>query len=143
MVYILDEGSEFDATLDGIWEYMNSDTEHDHKSIKMIGMEPAGENSFVMTNEVTMPNMPTVRNKIKFTMYAPFGFVEEYLEGPMTGTKSFQYYIPKGKKTGVTVVGNFVVAGMDDDMTKRIAMSILDTLFNEDSENLRKLKVEA
>ncbi len=76
-------------------------------------------------------------------MYPPFGIVQEYLEGPMAGTKTFQYYIPKGSKTGVTVVGNFTASGMDDDMTKHIAMSVLELAFNEDNENLQKLTVTA
>ncbi len=143
MVYILDEGSEFDAPIDRIWAYLQSETEHDHRSIKPISMEMQGDNVLVITNEVTMPNMPVARNKIKLTMYPPFGIVQEYLEGPMAGTKTFQYYIPKGSKTGVTVVGNFTASGMDDDMTKHIAMSVLELAFNEDNENLQKLTVTA
>jgi hypothetical protein len=141
MVYILDEGSEFDAPLDRIWTYVRSQDEHQHRAIKAISREMVADNAVMITNEVTMPNMPTVRNKLKITMYPPFGTVQEYLEGPMTGTKAFLYYTPKGNKTGVTVVGNFLVAGMDDDMTKRIAMGVLETAFNEDNENLKRLTV--
>jgi hypothetical protein len=143
LVYILDEGSVFDAPIDRIWTYVQSDTEHDHKAIKPVSMEMQGDNVAMLTIDVTMSNMPTTRHKIKSTYYAPFGFVQEYIEGPMTGTKSFQYYIPKGNKTGVTVVGNFVVAGMDDDMTRRIATGFLELAFNEDNENLKKLMVNA
>ena len=141
MVYILDEGAEFDAPLERIWAYLQSETEHEHKAIKPVSMEMQGDNVAILTVDVSMPDMPTTRHKFKSTYYAPFGFVQEYMEGPMTGTKSFQYYIPRGEKTGVTVVGNFVVAGMDDDMTKRIATSFLDLAFNEDNQNLRKLTV--
>ncbi len=63
MVYILDEGSEFDAPIDRIWAYLQSETEHDHRSIKPISMEMQGDNVLVITNEVTMPNMPVARNK--------------------------------------------------------------------------------
>jgi hypothetical protein len=106
-------------------------------------MEMQSENVSVITNEVTVPDMPVSRNKIKFTMYPPFGIVQEYLEGPMAGSKAFQYYIPKGDKTGVTVVGNFVAGGMDDDMTKRIALTVLDLAFNEDNANLKQLTMTA
>jgi hypothetical protein len=48
-----------------------------------------------------------------------------------------------GAELFVANVGNFTVSGMDDDMTKRIAMSVLELAFNEDNENLRKLTVTA
>lgn len=143
MVHILDEGSEFDAPLDRIWVYLRSEGEHQHKAVRPFSREMQGNNVVILTNEVTMPNMPTTRNKIKITLYPPFGMVQEYLEGPMTGTKSFLYYTPKGKKTGVTVVGSYIVSGLDDDMTKRIAMNLLDLVFNEDNDNLKRLTVTA
>ncbi len=141
MVYILDEGSEFNAPLERIWKYLQSDEEHEHKAIKTINREMQGDNVAVITSEVTLPNLPPVRSKIKFTMYPPFGITQEYLEGPMTGSKAFQYYIPKGDKTGVTVVGDFVAKGMDDGSIKRTTMQVLDISFNEDNENLKKLLV--
>jgi hypothetical protein len=139
MVYVLDEGSEFDAPLERIWKYLQAEGEHDHKAIKTLGFEQQGENVVVITSEVTMPNLPPVRNKLKLTMFPPFGFIQEYLEGPMSGTRAFQYYIPKGNRTGVTVVGDFVGKGMDDDSVKRMALGFLELAFNEDNENLRKL----
>ena len=140
MVYVLDEGSEFDAPLDRIWKYLMSDEEHDHKAIKTISREMQGDNVVVITNEVNMGGVP-VRNKLKFTFHAPFGIVQEYLEGPMAGSHAFQYYIPKGNKTGTVVVGDFIGKGMDDDSVKRAALQVLEIAFNEDNENLRKLTV--
>jgi hypothetical protein len=141
MVYILDEGSEFDAPIGRIWQYLQSEAEHDHKAIKTLGVEMQGDNVMIITNEVTMGMGPAMRNKLKLTMYAPFGIVQEYLEGPMAGSKNFQYYIPKGDKTGVTVVGEFVGKGMDDDSVKQAALQLLDLAFNEDNENLKRLTV--
>jgi hypothetical protein len=141
MVYVLDEGSEFDAPLDRIWKYLASEQEHEHKRIKVVGYEPQGENVALMTLDVDMGNVPVMRSKIKQTTFAPFGFLSEYIEGPLTGSKSFQYYIPKGNKTGVTVVGDFVGKGMDDKSVKQAASQFLDIAFNEDNENLKKLVV--
>jgi hypothetical protein len=138
MVFILDEGSEFDAPLNRIWEYVQSDTEHNHTAIKTISMEMQGDNVAVVTNEVTIGGGPAVRSKLKMTLFPPFGFVQEYLEGPMAGTRNFQYYIPKGNKTGVTVVGEFVGKGMDDATVKKTAMQVLDIAFSEDNANLKK-----
>ncbi len=141
MVYILDEGSEFDAPLDRIWKYVQSEEEHDHKAIKTLGMEMQGDNVVIITNEVTMGMGPAIRNKLKLTMYPPFGIVQEYLEGPMAGSKTFQYYIPKGNKTGVTVVGDFMGKGMDDDSVKAAALQLLGIAFDEDNANLKRLTV--
>ena len=71
-----------------------------------------------------------MRNKSRLTMDAPFGIVQEYLEGPMAGSKNFQYHIPKGDKTGVTVVGEFVGKGMDDDSVKQAALQYFLTLLS-------------
>jgi hypothetical protein len=139
MVYILDEGSEFDAPLERIWKYLQSDTEHDHKAIKPISMEMQGENAMVLEEDVTMENLPPLRLKLKMTMFPPFGFVLEYLDGPLAGSKSFQYYIPKGNKTGVTVVGEYLGKGMDDDSLRLTVLQFLGIAFNEDNENLKKL----
>jgi hypothetical protein len=139
MVYILDEGSEFDAPIDRIWKYLQSDEEHEHRAIKPLRVEMQGENTLIIENEVNLENLPPVRNKIKMTLFPPFGFVQEYLEGPMTGSKSFQYYTPKGNKTGVTVVGDFVGTGLDEDSIRRTTLQVLDLAFNEDNENLKKL----
>src|SRR5207249_4983718 len=124
LVYILDEGSVFEAPLSRIWEYVQSDDEHDHTAVKTISVEMQGDSVALITNEVNMGGSP-MRNKLKLTFYPPFGIVQEYLEGPMTGTKAFQFYIPKGERTGVTVVGEFVGKGMDDQAVKKAAMGLL------------------
>jgi hypothetical protein len=139
MVYVLDEGSEFDAPLERIWKYLRSGEEHEHKAIKVVGIEMQGENVVVETMDLFLENVPASRHKIKMTTHPPFGLVMEYIEGPMTGTRAFQYYIPRGNKTGVTVVGDYVAKGMDDESVKQMALRFLDVAFNEDNENLKKL----
>ena len=92
LVYILDEGSVFEAPLGRMWIYIQSDYKHDYKAIKTIGFEMQGENVALIANEVTVDGKAS-RNKTKMTMYPPFGIVQEYLEGPMAGNKAFQYYL--------------------------------------------------
>src|SRR5208337_846119 len=98
MVYILDEGSVFDAPIDKIWKYLPSDN-HKHDSLKLISREMVNSSAVVITAERNIMGK-MVRTKIKNTLYPPFGFVQEHLEGPTTGSKAFVYYIPKGNKTG-------------------------------------------
>ena len=139
MVYILDEGSVFDASIDKIWKYLPSEG-HRHNSQKLISREMVDNNhAVVITGERTMMGK-TVRSKIKNTLYPPFGFVQEHLEGPTAGSKAFVYYTPKGDKTGITIVGDFVLSGMDEQATKDAFMAQFQVSFDEDNANLKNTK---
>lgn len=138
MVYILDEGSVFDAPIDKIWKYLPSD-EHRHNSLKLINREMVNSNTVIITGERTIMGK-TVRTKIKNTLYPPFGFVQEHLEGPTAGSRAFVYYIPKGNKTGITIVGDFVLSGMDEKATRDALMAQFQVSFNEDNANLKNTK---
>ena len=138
MVYILDEGSVFDAPFDKVWKYLPSD-EHRHNSLKLISREMANSNTVIITGERSIMGK-TVRTKLKNTLYPPIGFVQEYLEGPTAGSRAFVYFIPKGNKTGITVVGEFVLAGMDEKATRDAVMAQLQVSFDEDNANLKNTK---
>lgn len=134
-MYILDEGSVFDATLDKILKYRRSEV-HQHPSVRLISRKTEG-NVIEMVQE---RNMGTpMRIKVRNTIYPPFGMVQEFLEGPMAGSRAFQFFIPRGDKTGVTVVGDFVVEGEDDARVKEIILEQNQTLFDEDNANLKKM----
>jgi len=137
MVFLLDEGSVFDAPIDKIWNYLRSD-DHQHPSMKILNREMVG-NAVIITSERNMMGK-TVRVKIKNTLFPPFGLVQEHLEGPTANSKAFLYYTPKGDRTGVTVVGDFAIEGMDEQRTKDTMMAQLQTTFDEDNENLKKMK---
>jgi hypothetical protein len=136
MVYILDEGSVFDAPIDKIWKYLPSDN-HRHESLKLISREMVNNNAVVITAERNIMGK-MVKTKIKNTLYPPFGFVQEHLEGPTAGSKAFVYYVPKGNKTGITIVGDFVLSGMDEKTTREAVMAQLQVVFDEDNANLKK-----
>ena len=138
MVYILDEGSVFDAPIDKIWKYLPSDN-HRHNSMKMISREMTSSNTVVITAERNIMGK-TARTKIQNTLYPPFGFVQEHLEGPTAGSKAFVYYTPKGTKTGITIVGDFVLSGMDEKTTRDAIMAGFQVTFDEDNANLKNLK---
>jgi hypothetical protein len=134
MVYVIDEGGVFDMPIDKIWEYLRSE-EHRHPSVKMLGREMEG-NSVVLTSERNVMGK-TVQVKLRNTLYPPFGMVQEYLEGPLAGSKAFQFYVPKGNQTGVTVVGDFVIAGLDERATREAVLAQGEVFFNEDNANMK------
>lgn len=136
MVYIVDEGSEFDMPLEKLWEYLPSET-HKH-SARVISREVQG-NVVTLTSERDVDGK-AVRSKLRLTMYPPLGVVQEHLEGPTAGSRAFTFYTRKGDKTGVTVVGEYKMAGMSDEGTKNAIMQNLERNFDEDTANLKSVK---
>lgn len=135
LVYILDEGSVFDAPLDKIMKYRSSEG-HQHPSVKLVSREIRGD-VIEMVQERNMGK--PMRIKVRNTMYPPFGMVQEFLEGPMAGSTAFQFFIPRGDKTGVTVVGDYLIEGENDARVKEIIIEQNQTLFDEDNYNLKKM----
>src|SRR5579863_2197679 len=115
MVHIVDEGSEIDLPLEKLWEYLPSDS-HKH-SAKVISRELQG-NVLTLTSERDVDGK-AVRSKLRITMYPPLGVAQEHLEGPTTGSKVFTFYTRKGNKTGITVVGDYQMAGANDEVTRK------------------------
>lgn len=139
MVFIKDDGSEFKAPLDKIWKLNASEGQHAHPSLKNQKGEPAGENAIILSYDADVGGGKTARVRNRITMIPPLGEMTEVLDGPMAGSKSFQYYTPKGNKTGVTVVGEWKSTMMSDDQIKKAVMNFLQTVFDEDQANLAKM----
>jgi hypothetical protein len=138
MVFIHDEGSEFHATLDKVWKLNMSEGEHSHPSLRNSRSEMEGEHP-ILRYETQMPDGSWAKNKVRLTLLPPVGIAFETLEGPMAGSKSFQYYTPKGAKTGVTVVGEWVSPGAPEAVIRGAVLKFLETVFNEDQANIAKL----
>jgi hypothetical protein len=138
MVFILDEGSVFDASVDKIWKYLPSDA-HRHGSMKLVSREMVDGNAVIITAERNFQGK-MVRTKVKNTLYPPLGYAQEHLEGPTAGSRAFVYYTPKGNKTSITMVGDFVVSGMDEKGTRDAVMAQLQVTFDEDNANLKNTK---
>lgn len=134
MVYLLDEGSVFDAPVDKIWKYLQSQG-HQHHSIKVLNREVSG-NSVVLTSERNILGK-TVIVKVRNILYPRFGMVQEYLEGPLQGSRAFLYYIPKGDKTGVTIVGDYIMSGANEQTIREVIEKQAQLSFDEDNENLK------
>jgi hypothetical protein len=135
MVFISDEGSVFDAPLDKVWKYLSSD-QHRHGGMKMINREVNG-NVVTLTSERNFMGQ-TVHTKVRNTLYPPIGFVQEVLEGPLEGSRAFILYLPKGDKTGITVVGEYNVKGLEGDQATRDAvLASSQVSFDEDNANIK------
>jgi hypothetical protein len=139
MVFVLDEGSAFNAPLETIWKYNQSEREHNHPSMKNLKVGQEG-GSFIFDFDSAEPDAKSVKTKIKVTFYPPSGFAVEELEGRFAGSKYFNYYTPKGKRTGITVVGHWSSATIPEAKLKKAALDHLAVVFKEDSGNLKNFK---
>ena len=139
MVFILDEGSTFNGPLDKVWKLNATEGQHPHLSLRNYSVQPITPTDMWVTWESTVAGK-NEKHKAKFTLLPPLGYSFDYTEGPFTGSKTFQYYIPKGGKTGVTVVGDWKSPTLSDDQLKKEAWKFLETVFNEDQKNLANLK---
>ncbi len=138
MVFIKDEGSVFKAPLDKVWELNSSEGKHNHPSLKDSKVEPVSENTMILTYGVDMGGK-TVRVRNRLTVFPPLGELFETLDGPMAGSKSFQYYTPRGNETAVTVVGDWKSPVMTDDQIRQAVAAFLQTVFDEDQANLARM----
>ena len=136
MVYIVDEGSEFDMPLEKLWEYLPSES-HRH-SARVISREVQG-NVVTLTSERDVDGK-AVRSKLRLTMYPPLGVAQEHLEGPTAGSKAFTFYTRKGDKTAITVVGEYKMAGASDEEARKAVMQMLGRSFDEDTATLKSMK---
>jgi hypothetical protein len=138
MVFIFDEGSKFKAPLAKVWELNQSEGEHSHPSLKNQKAEQQGEH-VILTYQTENPDGTWATHKVRTTAYPPVGIAFETIEGPMAGSKSFQYYTPRGNETSVTVVGEFAAKGIPEANLKQAVMGFLETVFNEDQKNLARM----
>jgi hypothetical protein len=57
----------------------------------------------------------------------------------MQGSRAFLYYTPKGDKTGVTVVGDYVMSGLGDQEIRDVVIAQMQRSFDEDNANLKNM----
>ncbi len=139
MVHIKDEGSHFDVPLDVVWKYVQSDMDHGeaHKGRRNFSRKPISESMVELSWEQEMDGK-WVKTANRLTFLPPLGFVVEPLEGPLAGSKFVNYYTPKGNKTEVTVVGEWVSKSIPPAMLEKAVMGNLEKVFAEDSAGIKQ-----
>jgi hypothetical protein len=138
MVFVKDEGSLFDAPLGKIWEYLQSEDDHgpSHKGRRNFERKPAGENAVILSWEQDIDGK-WIRMSNRLTFHAPIGFFVEPLEGPMAGSKFFNFYIPRGNQTEVVVVGDWASKMIPPAQLEQAVWANLEKIYHEDSEGLK------
>jgi hypothetical protein len=137
MVFVYDQGSEFNGTLEQVWAFNKAHSEHPHASISNISREQINETTRIMSYDFR-GREGVIKIKYKGTTHFPLGMTYEYLEGPFAGSKAFQYYIPKGDKTEVVMVGNLLSPNLLDDKLKALYDDYVQIVFDEDNVSMSK-----
>jgi hypothetical protein len=139
MVFIADEGSVFDAPVDVVWKFLQSDTDHgeSHKGRRNLERKQINENTLMLSWEQDVGGQ-WIRLANRLTFHPPVGFFVEPLEGPMAGSKFFNYYVPKGDKTEVVVVGDWNSKMIPPAQLEKAVMENLEKVFHEDSAGLKE-----
>ena len=139
MVYLVDWGSAFDAPIDVNWKYLQSDTDHGNsqKGPRNFDRKPINENTVMLSWEQDVDGR-WLRMSNRLTFHPPIGFFVEPLEGPMAGSKFFNYYVLKGNKTEVVGVGDWNSEAIPAAQLEKAVMANLEKVFDEDSAGLKE-----
>jgi hypothetical protein len=138
MVWVTDWGSTFDAPIDVVWAYLQAETDHgpSHKGRRNFERKPVNEKTTMLAWEQDIDGH-WVRIASHITFHPPIGFFVDTLEGPMAGSKFFNYYVPQGNKTAVVVVGDWNSKMIPPAQLEVAVMGNLEKLFQEDTAGLK------
>ncbi len=140
MTIIRDEGSVFNAPVEKIWALLRSPGIHRHPSMANLITRPTElPNSFILAWDAEVAGHQA-RMVVRYTVHPPLGFVMEFLEGPLAGSKEFEYYIPQGGKTVINVVGDYRSSVLPDPVLKSAVLTLLAIAFEEDQRNLAAME---
>ncbi len=140
MVYLADEGSEFDAPIDVVWKYLTEGSAHDrvHRSTRNGRFEPLTHSSFTYAAEREVDGAWQAE-AMRITVLEPVAIATVFLEGPFAGSKMVYVYKPRGARTGIDVYGDFTSASLAPERLERAIRSMLDTEFREDAGPIARL----
>lgn len=138
MVLVEDESGTFEAPLPVVWKFLQSPEEHGRVHRQRKGsLRLLSENQVLAAWEQEVEGA-AVKVSNRITLLPPLGFAVEVLEGPFAGSKFFNYYLPRGERTEVLVVGDFVSKSVPEEEVPAAVHRYLAEVFREDEEALRR-----
>jgi hypothetical protein len=142
MVFVRDEGSEFDAPIGVVWEYIFGGEGHDASHLTTRGgkMKPLFRGPFVLQYKAERKyGSRWVPETMRITFFPPVATVQELLDGPLAGSTWTYVYSPRGRKTRIDAVGEFRSKKYSDAELRRVAVRFLANEFDEDAPHVRSL----
>jgi hypothetical protein len=138
MVFVRDEGAEFDAPVSKVWEYIFSGEAHDasHKSTKNPKFKEVSDITFLYSADRNFRGK-WAPHQLRITMVPPVSVTTEWLDGVLKGSKVTYLYSPKGDRTRVDAYGEFTSDTLKPDEVEAAAREWLAAEFNEDEPAVR------
>ncbi|HEV2231024.1 MAG TPA: hypothetical protein VGV64_02460 [Thermoplasmata archaeon] len=138
MVFLRDEGSEFDAPVGFVWKYLFGGEAHDaaHKTTRKPTFEKVSEITFLYGSERLLRGAWTP-DKMRISMFEPVSVVTEWIEGVLAGSKFVYLYSPKGERTRIDVYGEFTSKVLSRPEIEPTAREFLQTEFDADAPVIR------
>jgi hypothetical protein len=133
MVFVRDEGSVFNAPIEEVWRFLSEGPGHSeaHRHRKTERKSLSG-NSGEYTWEQDFEGKPEMFT-MRWSSFPSFGIAYEVLQGPFVGSKFFAYYRPRGAKTRITVVGDFVSPTIPSTRLEAAVLGFFALEFEQDS----------
>ncbi len=134
MVYVKDEGSEFEAPIDFVWKYIFGGEGHDaaHKTTRKPTFKKVSDITIEYGSERYLRGR-WAPDRLRITMVEPISVTTEWLDGVLAGSKLVYVYSPRGDKTGIDVYGEFVSKTLPQDQVELAAREFLESEFNADA----------
>jgi hypothetical protein len=138
MVFIVDSTDVFDAPVDEVWSYLSAPREHQaaHGHWKVMRRRLGPRSGRYSWNQ-TFAGRPT-RFAMRWTSYHPTGIAYRVERGPFQGSTFFLYYVPRGDRTAVTIVGEFVSPTLPRGRLRSAVGRFFAREFREDHEAIRR-----
>lgn len=134
MVYVSDEGSEFEAPIDFVWKYIFGGEGHDaaHKTTRNPTFKKVSDITIEYGSERLLRGK-WAPDRLRITMVEPISVTTEWLDGALAGSKFVYVYTPKGEKTRIDVYGEFTSKTLPPDEVEAAAREFLEHEFNADA----------
>jgi hypothetical protein len=132
MVFIHDTGGEFRAPIDEVWRFVSSGDHHSaaHRHRKVRRTLFRG-NSGRYSWEQDFLGHPE-RFTMRWTSFYPVGVFYDVLAGPFRGSRFFLYYTPRGRRTEVTIAGEFRSPSLEDKALRSAVARFFAREFRQD-----------
>ncbi len=134
MVYLKDEGSEFDAPVDFVWKYIFGGEDHDsaHKTTRKPTFKSVSDITIEYGSERLLRGK-WAPDRLRITMVEPIAVTTEWLDGALAGSKFVYLYTPKGEKTRIDVYGEFTSKTLSPEEVEAAAREFLEEEFKADA----------
>ena len=138
MVYLQDEGSEFEAPVAFVWKYIFGGGAHDgaHKTTRNSKIKEVSAITIEYESERYLRGK-WAPDRMRITMAPPISVTTEWLDGALAGSKFVYVYKPNGEKTRIDVYGEFTSKTLDPEEVEAAAREFLETEFRDDAPAVR------